>query len=62
MTLRRRPVEPVFGRLEYWMGPTRFLTRRLANVGTGMSPAAVAGPETTNVGGLVSCSREILPI
>lgn len=37
MTLRRCTVEHLFGTLKYWMGSTRFLTRRLADVSTEMS-------------------------
>ena len=37
MTLRRCTVEHVLGTLKYWMGSTRFLTRRLADVSTEMS-------------------------
>jgi hypothetical protein len=37
MTLRRRTVEHVFGRLKHWMGSTHFLTKTLAHVGTEMS-------------------------
>jgi len=42
MTLRRRTVEHVFGTLKHWMGSTHFLTRRLPNVSTEMSPHVLA--------------------
>ncbi len=42
MTLRRRTIEHVFGKLKHWMGSNHFLTRRLENVGTEMSRMVLA--------------------
>ena len=37
MTIRRRTVEHVFGKLKHWMGSTHFLTRTLERVSTEMN-------------------------
>jgi Transposase DDE domain len=42
MTIRRQTVEHTFGTLKAWMGATRFLTKTLKNVRTGMSLQVLA--------------------
>jgi hypothetical protein len=37
MTIRRRTVEHVFGKLKHWMGSTHFLTRTLERMSTEMN-------------------------
>ena len=42
MLIRKQTVEHAFGTIKSWMGATHFLTRRLQNVSTEMSPHELA--------------------